>query len=49
LNEATAAYLYALPAGKTSFNDLTKADLVKMKQKVLWQFWQAGKWLLNLD
>lgn len=49
LNETNGDYLSALPSGKTAFADLTKADMTAMKQKVLWQFWQMGRWLMNLD
>jgi hypothetical protein len=33
LQEATAAYVSALPTGKTGFADLTKMDLSKAKAK----------------
>ncbi len=47
--ETNPDYLYTLPAGKTAYTDLTKSDLTAMKQKLFWQFWQSGKWLMNLD
>lgn len=49
LNETTADYIYTLPAGKVAFGDLTAKDLRAAKQKVQWQYWQRGKWLMNLD
>ena len=49
LKEATAAYIYSLPAGKTAFSDLTKADMQKIKAKCLKRGRAKGVWLASLE
>jgi HK97 family phage major capsid protein len=50
LNEATAAYLYSLGAGKTAFADLADTDLQKIKAKCLKRGrGPKGRWLMDLE
>lgn len=49
LNEATAAYIYTLPAGKKAFADLAKSDLTGAKSKCLKRGRARGVWLASLD
>jgi HK97 family phage major capsid protein len=47
LNETTAAYVSALPSGKTAFSDLTKGDLTAAKAKALLRAQNIGTWLMG--
>lgn len=47
LAEATAAYVLSLPAGKTAFSDITKADLSAAKAKALLRAQNIGKWIMG--
>jgi len=50
LNEATAAYVYSLPSGKTAFADLAAGDLTKAKAKCLKRGrGPRGRWLMDLE
>lgn len=50
LAEATAAYIYSLPAGKTAFSDVAATDLQKAKAKCLKRGrGPRGRWILDLE
>jgi HK97 family phage major capsid protein len=50
LAEATAGYVYSLPAGKTAFSDMTATDLQKIKAKSLKRGrGPKGRWILDLE
>ena len=50
LNETTAAYISALPTGKTAFADLTATDITKAKAKCLKRGrGPKGRWLMDLE
>jgi len=50
LAEATADYIYSLPAGKTGFADLADSDLTKIKAKALKRGrGQRARWIMDLE